>query len=288
MQVTVNGITAKVEWAGHRKSRTDDGPRVVIRYQLPWVNADGFADSVMGGYVVTGGVPRYLPRHACPTNPVLYCLTAEIDYEAERDDTALPTVPPAMPGPALLAFDTAHVEVLYGNLTWPQITADDPQGDQSFQLESAPNEPILQAECEIDHGGQAITMPTGSLVFVSDGLKIDAPLTKWEGIDVWRIVRHNFPNLPYKQVRSLKNRVNNSTFLGQERGCVRFANARSSGTMTGQGFKCQRFEIIFEVKDQDWNQFIRPDDLTYDDVGGAADNSKTPYKYTDSLPGLLT
>ena len=78
MDVTINGITGKVEWEGFRKARTPDGPTVVIRYQVPYLQGDAFADACMGGI----GTPRAI----CPTNPVLYCLRADVDYFGERND----------------------------------------------------------------------------------------------------------------------------------------------------------------------------------------------------------
>ncbi len=291
MDVVVNGVTGSLQWEGFRKGRHDGGPQVVIRYLVNYFYADQFADGVFGGFVKSGGAGgtiHYLPRMACPTNPTLYAIDVDVDYAGEIPDAPPTYTPPALPPPSQIAFQAAIVTVVYGNTPWPQFSTDDPGGEQSFQLESQPNEPLLGMECEIDHGGQAISLPNRALAF-DDGTPFgpdDPGMIRWESLDVWRVTRHNFPNLPWATVRKLKNKLNDDTFLGQPKGCVRFANARSAGTMTGQGFKCQRFDIIFEVKSQDWNMKIRPDDGTYGLVTLLRDGTVNPYKY-DDLRGLL-
>lgn len=285
MNVTVNGITAKVEWEGFRKSRADGGPQVVIRYQVDFADADAFADSVMGGIVVTGGpggTVHNLPRQYCPTNPRLYALSADVDYFGERDDAPPPTTPPALPGPPVLAFDTAVVTVVYGLLTWAQIPDDDPGGQQSFPNEITPNEPYLFSNSEIDFGYENVAVPKGALAFAtSPNLQIGAPVTIRVPMSTWRLTRHNYPALPYALVVAKVGNCNDGTFLGQPKGCVLFDDARTRQTMQSDGTRTQGFELVFKVKVRDWNMFIRPDTLQWDLVKDQAGGGFTPYSYTD-------
>ncbi len=284
MNVTVNGITAKVEWEGFRKSRGDDGPRVVIRYQVGDITtADTFADSVMGGIIVTGGphgTVNNLPRQPCPTNPRIYALSADVDYFGERtDETAYSGgLPVTVPG-----FESASVTVVYGLLTWSQTVNDDPGGEQSFTNDQNPGEPFVFAECEIDHAVELITVRNGGMKFVTaPNLPIDAPIAIRSPISTWRIVRHLYPNLPSAKVMTMIGNTNNATFLGQGLGCVLFDDCRTKQVMTPDGTRCQGFEMIFKVKPRDWNMFVRPDTMIWDWV---ADGSGTrPYQQINLNP----
>jgi hypothetical protein len=282
VNVVVNGIIGKVEWAGFRKSRGDEGPRVLMRYQVPYASGDNFADGVMGGISSAGGTVRYNPRQNCPTNPRLYALHADIEYFAEQNDT---TGPYAGGTVVLPGFDTATVAVEYGNLTWPQITSDDPGGEQSFPNDDIPGEPYVFAECEIDMATELITVANAGLTFAtSPNIPLDAPIVVRQAVSTWRITRHQFPNLPYKQVMAMLGQLNQSTFLGQTQGLVLFDDARTKQVMTSDGTKCQGFELVFKVKTLDWNRFIRPDKMIWDTVADGSGNN--PYTYTDLKPLL--
>jgi hypothetical protein len=277
MNVTVNGISAKVEWEGFRKARTDDGPRVLIRYQVPFASGDAFADSVMGGIVVTGGpsgTVSNLPRQPCPTNPKLYALHADLDYAAERDDVG-----------GSIAFDTALVTVEYGQLTWAQQATDDPGGEQSFPNELTPGQPFIFAECEIDHASEVVTVANAGLTFSSaPAVSVDLPISIRSPISTYRIVRHQYPNLPSQKVMTMIGQLNDATFLGRTRGLVLFDDCRTRQVMAADGTRCQGFELVFKVKVRDWNRFIRPDKMVWETVADGSGN--TPYTYTNLLPLL--
>lgn len=273
MNVTVNGITGVVEWEGFRKSRGTEGPNVVIRYQVPYLQGDAFADASMGGVGT--------PRATCPTNPTLYCLRADVDYFGERDDTVTTSngLVVIVPG-----FDTATVTVEYGLLTWPQAFGDDPGGLQSFLNDLAPGEPYLFADCEIDIATDSTSVNTAMqtasvpVIPVTQKFSIRAP------ISAWRITRHQYPNLPSAQVISMVGQTNSLTFLGQPAGCVLFDGARTRQMMTSDGIKCQMFEMLFKIKVRDWNFQIRPDRATWDAVQDSVGNRI--YTQTDLRPLL--
>jgi hypothetical protein len=278
--VIVNGITAYERWENFRKGRTTDGPWVEMEYLVAWTTADNFCDSVLGGLTKSGGPNgnvHYTYRQACPTNPVLYAISAGYigAGEAGAGSGGRPT------------FTDAIVTVRYEVPNWTELPQQDPGGQQSFYNDAEPGTPILYADCEIDMAGQTITVPTGTLVFASDSMPV-AGVTRgvWDGISTWRITRHKFPYLPYATVMNMANHVNGSTFLGQSRGCVRFANARTKQVKTSDGTRTQNWEMIFEVKPRDWNKFLRPDGFTWDFVHSSQSSLITPYTY-DTLSTLL-
>lgn len=276
MAITVAGIVGKEMWESFRKGRGEFGPYVDLSYLVDFASADAFVDGVLGGIVTAGGSIRNVPKLACPTNPRLYAMSAEYVGAGEANPTAngRPT------------FTAAVVEVRFAVPTWPQAFSDDPGGQQSFPNEATPGQPIVFAECEIDMGGEFVTVPQGSLVFLSDSKPIDAPVGKWVGVSTFRIVRHYYPNLPTTKVATYLNKLNNATFLGRARGLVRFANAKTRQVQTSDGTRTQSWEMIFEAREHDWNEFIRPDDMLFDAVGSPLDSTKQPYSYVDLAPLL--
>jgi hypothetical protein len=274
MAITVNGILAYERWESFRKGRNADGPFVDLQYLVAFANADNFVDSVMGGISRAGGTVHNVPKLRCPTNPTLFAMAADYVGAAETNVTSGGR-------PEFVdALVTVHFEVP----TWPQFPADDPGGDQSFPNDLAPGSPIIFAECEIDYGGEMVTIPNTSLVFISDGKKLEAPVAKWVGVQTWRVVRHYYPNLPHAKLTSLMNRINNTTFMGQDRGKVRLHSAKTRQTKTSDGTRVQNFEFELHVREYDWNEFIREDDMLFDLVGSPLDSTKQPYKYDDLTP----
>src|SRR6185312_7560114 len=229
--IVLNGITAYERWENFRKGRAEGGPWVEMEYLVAFANADAFCDSVMGGIVYSGGTARNLPRQPCPTNPTLYAMNAGYVGAGET----------AIGAGGRPTFTDAIVTVRYEVLNWVEFPSQDPGGQQSFPNEAAPGTPLLLAECEIDMGGQVLTVPAKSLVFASDGspLPSDTPVGVWDGFSTWRITRHKFPMLPFAKVASYQNHINNATFLGRPRGCVRFANARTKQIKTSDGTRTQ-------------------------------------------------
>jgi len=278
--IVLNGITAYERWEAFRKGRDENGPWVEMQYLVAFSTADAFCDAVLGGIQKSGGGTGQfvnLPRQQCPTNPILRATSVGYEGIGEAGVGAggRPT------------FTDAAVTVRYEVLDWVEIPSQDPGGQQSFPNDSQPGQPILLAECEIDFGGQVVTVPSGTLVFGSDSTPLaDVTRGVWDGISTWRIVRHKFPNLPYSRVMNMINHVNGSTFLGQPKGCVRFANAKTKQVKTSDGTKTQNWELIFEVKQRDWNKFLRPDGFTWDLVQSSTSSLINPYIY-DTLGTLL-
>ncbi len=282
MAIIVNGVSGKNQWENLRKGADADGPWVTLQYVIDnYSQADAFLDGCLGGYVKaggTGGSVKYVPRQKCPTNPTLYARTGEIDFLGPIKVTA----------GGLPQFGAAIVSINYGVLPWPQAFSDDPGGEQSFPNEINPGEPYTFADCEIDYGGEFVTIPKGSLVFhTSPKLTVDAPLGMWVGMNTYRFTRHNYPNLPHAKVSSMVNKINQTKLFGQNKGQVRFDGAKTKFTSTTDGTKCQLFEMQFSVRQYDWNYYIRPDSMVFDIVEDPNNSIIHPYTYTD-LSGLLS
>lgn len=280
MAITVNSVTAAEMWDSFRKGRGPNGPYVELGYLVPFAQADAFIDGCMGGFVSTGGpngTIRNVPKLACPTNPKLYAMSADEQGVGERADASAGGRP---------VFSHSVVTVRFEVPTWPQFPADDPGGQQAFPNETLPGEPFVFADCEIDMGGESVTVPETSFVFASDSAPTETPVTVWVGNSTWRITRHYFPNLPHAKIASLLNGVNNDVFLGQPKGQIRFANARTKQIQTADGTRTQNLELIFEWREHDWNTYLRPNGYVWEKVVSKSDATVTPYVYRNLKPLL--
>jgi hypothetical protein len=279
MAITVAGIEGKEMWETFAKTRRDgQGPMVSLSYLVDFAQADAFADGVMGGVVASGDGTnwQWVPKLRCPTNPTLLATSVEIAGLAETNYT----------GNGRPEFLKAAVRVNFEIPSWPEQPSDDPGGLQSFPNDEAPGQPILYSECEIDYGGELVPMPKSSVVFTSDQKKIDVPMTKFVGVSTYRIVRQNLPYLPHSKIKSLRNKLNSETIFNEERGKVRFDGGRTKLSKTSAGIRVESFEMIFSVRDYDWNWYMRPDEPTFDEVSKPGDSTKTPYQYADLRPLL--
>ena len=270
--ILVGGIEGKPQWENFRKTREQDGPKVYIPYVVEGDLADAFADASLGGIVRIGTKTRYVPAQACPTNPSMYPLTASISYAGENFDGS-----GGVPN-----FKQAIVTICYGLQPWPGLVSDDPNGDQSFTGADT-GEPILFAECEIDFGSEIHKVGRGSGFWESDGKATMVDRNRTAGVSYFRIVRHFFPVLPYRQVMSFVNKINdNDPMFGQARGKVMFTGGRTRLVMTSAGTRAQQFEQVYKVREFDHNMFPRDADFGWDFLGDALSNLF--YDYVDLSP----
>lgn len=284
MAITRNGVTGKELWDTFKKGRNQSGPYADLSYMIEpgtQKNIDDFIDGVMGGVVVTGNPPNQSVKVLSPLNffgnPKLWAVQAECTGAGESYALSAGGHP---------AFNAAVVAVHFEVPAWPITPADDPGGQQSFPNDNQPGEPILYADCEIDFGGDLITIPNTSLKFVSDDTPVDAPVARRVGVTTWRITRHLFPYLPHSQVRSLLNKVNDDTFMGCNIGTVLFSGAKTRQQRTSDGTKVQAWELEFQIREKNWNYYLRPDGLIWGAVCSKTDVTVLPFEYADLRPLL--
>lgn len=272
--IFVAGIEGRPRWDGFRKWRDADGPRVAIPYMVAFGQADQFADACLGGVVRTGGkggTVRYVPPQQCPTNTSLYPISAAFAYKGET----------AVGAGGVPQFQQCEVTITYGLQPWPGLPSDDPNGDQSFTGADT-GQPILFAECEMDYGQEIHQVGEGSAKWQSDNKPMVRPRNRYTGVSNFRIIRHFFPILPYKQVMNLVNKINTATMFGQGRGQVMFKGGRTTAVMTSDGSRIQRFEQDYAVREYDWNKFPREDSLLWDYLVDGGGNMC--YFYADLTP----
>ena len=270
--IALNGINAREQWDGFKKTWNASGPQVVKPYLVDFAHADAFMTAIMAASPPAGTAPGTVAigRHQCPENPSLYAMECECEYVAETDITNNDRP----------HFIGAIVTVTYGILPWDFKPNDDPGGVNSFEDDANPGQSYPYATQEIDFGGEFLTLPKGSLVFRSDSKPVDFPVGRWQAHATLRFVRHYVPFFPAKTILSYLNRINATTFLGQPKGTIRFAGAKTKRIANSDGTRSQDVELIFEYRETDWNKFIRPDTLDFDFVSDKT-LTKLPYAYWD-------
>jgi hypothetical protein len=273
--ITVNGVNGLEMWESFRKGRADGGPYVELSYAVDFADADAFVDGCMGGVVSSGGPGgqlRNVPKLKCPTNPTLYAMSAEYVGRGEANYT----------GNGRPEFNAAVVTVHFAVPSWPQLASDDPGGQQSFQVDAPA--PIIFAECDIDIANEVIAIPSGAYMFVSDSASLNIPVPKRNTITTFRITRHYFPYLPTEKVVALVGKINNTKIFNRPRGHVLFDAARTKQVVTADGTRSQLWELVFLIKERDWNEFIRPDTGAWDEVVRKSNSSLGVYAYDELRP----
>lgn len=251
MAIVLNGITAKERWDGYRKGRSDRGPTVTKEYDVAYADGDAFVDAVMGGVSVSGGIGgaiTYARRHACPENPRLVALEASYEGAGEADYT----------GGGKPQFERAIATVTYGRLPYDQEGTDDAKN--SFPNSKTPGQPYVYAQCEIDFAGEFVTLPGTGFKFSSDGKAIEeSKHGKHVGTATLRFVRKKVPYLPTELILAKMNKVNDTPIFGAPRGQVLFQGGKTRREASSDGTAVQELELVFQWRETNWNNFIRPD-----------------------------
>jgi hypothetical protein len=180
----------------------------------------------------------------------------------------------------------ARVTVNSGVLTWDQQPSDDPGGVHGFPNEDSPGQPHLRTIQEIDSGGEFTTVKQGAWVFTTDQKPMDSPLGIWVPQSTVRFNRKHVPYLPHRTVHSLLGKINDDTFLGEPRGQMRFSSCQTRREANSDGTRTQDVMLTFSWRGYDWNKYIHPDSLTFEEVSKPGDSSVRPYEYADFKPLL--
>ncbi len=252
MALTLGGVTYVHTVQYFSKGIDAQGPYYDVEYLIDdWGQSDAFTNALIG-------VGRTEP-HRHPLSPNLAC--------SEAAPTGLgrpvlnPDGTPDYAGGALVRARYRPPAAFGGGGLF--VSGDDPGGLHQID----PANPILWCTQELDYEVETITHPTHSYKFDSDNLKLTTPLQVDIGITVLSLTFHRVAYLPMTLARTLRGRINATTFLGAAAETVLFRGAKTQRDWNTDGTVTQRVNMTFVEREVSWNKFLRPDKLPYTAAG---------------------
>jgi hypothetical protein len=105
---------------------------------------------------------------------------------------------------------------------------------------------------------QSLAVPNTSYTWDSDGASAQIPVVLDVNETTMVLTFHRRAALPMSDVRALRGRINNATFLGAATETVLFVGAQTTREASTDGTVTQRVRMIFKERDESWNKFLRP------------------------------
>lgn len=272
--ISLGGIVAKERWDGYEKGRDGSGPVISKEYEVATAEADAFVDAIMGGVTSEdpeNGIITRTGRHRCPENPNLVATAAKWNGLGESNPT----------GGSTPEFACAVVKVTYGSVSWDEPGAVAPDPAHSLPNEAKPGQAHTYAVMEFDFGDEYVTVPGSSLKFSSDNKVVNAPIGVHVARCSIRYTRKFVPFLPHALIMRTMNGINDAKLFGQDRGKIRFADAKTVREFMSDGTRAQEVTLMFEFREYDWNKYLRPDGYSFDTV--VDDSGNKPYTYRNLL-----
>jgi hypothetical protein len=275
-------VTLKEMYEGYAKGIDPArGPWVRKRYLCPWGYSDQVINALVGRPIVTspGGPVSYVFPHECPESPFLFCLSAE----------CVPAAPYDVQDSGRPRFNLAPIEALYGVPPYDPTPDSDPsQAANSFTNDADPGTPFTYAIMSIDFDEEVIKLPGSAYEFnTADNngnfLTVDVPVAKTIAVANMVFIRKLIPYLPFSQWNGLMGKLNQSTFLGQPRGQIKFSKWRTRRETASDGTRTQEIELILKWREYDHNQIHRPDFKKFDFISDKK-NGNFMYDYADLTP----
>jgi hypothetical protein len=263
LTTTVGPVTLKEMFEGYEAGMDiQRGPFINKTYLAPsWATAFACVNALVG----SGGRPV---QHSCPESPNLRCMSAVIDPDGEYDigNSGRPQ------------FNMPKIKCTYAVPTWEALIADDPSGSQSFPDADAPGQPYLFMEQSIKWSRETFPIPKRAYAF-ADGTVPNTPVNMSIACARFVLVRRWQTTLPYGNVSTYMDSLNDTTFLGQPRGLIKFADAETRKQFQSDGTRSQEVTYTFDWRKYDHNWVPR------DDTGawGLLKNSggASPHPYTE-------
>jgi hypothetical protein len=255
-----------------------NGPYYMVEYLLSaYSETDTFINALLGKTTLAGGsggtINSFSP-HQHPLSPNLYCQAAK--------------VVDGLGGPSLNAdgypyyAGGALIRAEYRPLQWDAIA----QPEQSFD----PATPIVWATQELDFGVEIMTVQNATYTFSSgpqSGQTSGIPVAIKVPVTTMILTYEKLPYLPMAAARSLRYRVNSSTFLGSAAGLVLFEGCRTSRQFNSDGSVAQKVQLVFKERDgaYPWNSLPSKTSLRWYPVSDGSGNKL--YQTADLSPLIL-
>lgn len=210
------------------------GPWIRVTYFIQsYEDCDRFINALVGAGTLTGPisggkVTRNTP-HFHPQAPNLACVSASLITGLGNPSINVSGLPD-YDGGALIAAE-------YRALSWDAIT---PDTNNSID----PATSILYATQSLNMSSEIFTVGESKFKYVGGG-ETDVPLKFSIPITELTLTFHRYPYLPMTAVRNLGGKVNSTTFLGAQAGCVLFKHCNTEREFNSDGSVCQKVIMVF-------------------------------------------
>jgi hypothetical protein len=254
-------------WDSMTKGIDSNGPYYSVSYYFDdWSVSDQVVNELMGITQRTGESTIRTGPHQHPLSPNLCC--ADVQLEGMGVPVLNSQGVPNYSG-GFFAHCTYRVP------PYQQYQTQDPANNHQID----PDNPILWCTQELDFDTEVYISETAKYIWETDsgidpldGKRTDVPVKVTLGVTTMTLTYHRLPYLPMGMVRTLRNKVNSSTFMGVAAGKLLFLGGKTTREINNDGEITQRVTLVFKERDQDWRKFLRPDEIGWAKIKDASSN----------------
>lgn len=240
-------------WQDMYKGIDRQGPYYTCSYYFTnWADSDTIANQLRGYSTFNGTSSTRVPGHRHPLSLNLVCTDVRIEGcgNAVLNANGFPSY-----DAGFLAHTTYRADPMaqYGDTDPGNVNAYDP------------GTVILWCTQEMDYDHETVYLENSNYKWYiaggggKDGKPTKVPVQKFIGVGNLTITYHQLPWLPSALIRSLRNKVNSSTFFGVPAGMIHFKGGRSSVDRNTDGSRSTRLSLFFRERDIDWNKVFDVD-----------------------------
>lgn len=280
--ITLGGISVLPLTDGFEEGCTAQGPYAVVPYLMAWNDRWKFLQFLAGTTSTTGPDGPWI-------RPTPYRYPVDLGGASiYANDAKMKGVGNIVSGPGeVVEWEGCIVTATFGPMNYTvNFQLDDPLFLNSLSQDPDENQSLQYATQELDFGSEWINIPNSSAGF-SDGVKIDTPMSRRLTVVKMDITWHRYPLMPMDKIATYADSVNDAKFLGRERGTVMLNGVKTVREQASDGTITQKVRMSLKWRKHDWNEFLRPDDNTFDAVIYGGDSSSSTYPYKDFKDLLL-
>ena len=248
-----------------QKGIDGEGPFYTVSYYFAdWSDSDLVANELTGTTRRVGTSTIRVPPHQHPLSPNLCCSDVRIEGLGA----------PILNSSGLPSYSNGFFAHCTYRVPKFQPYAEQDPGNK-HQID--PDTPILWCTQELDFDVETyIHDESGKYVWETgdslNGKPSDVPIKVTIGITTMTLTYHKLPYLPMTVVRSLRNKINNATFLGVDPYKLLFVGAKTTRELDTSGDISQRVTMVFKERDVDWRSFLRRDKIDWAKVKDSSGN----------------
>lgn len=243
-------------WDTMTKGVDNQGAYYQVGYYVSdWSLADQVANELLGYSQRVGSTTVRTGPHQHPLSPNLCCQDVQIEGVGA----------PVLNSSGLPVYSAGFMaRCTYRAPAFTPYQEQDPGNQHQIDPTAAP---ILWCTQELEFDTETIVHDQHKYVWEIvgadpnglNGKTTEIPVTVKLGVTTMTLTYHQLPYLPMSSVRSLRNKVNNATFLGVAAGKLLFLGGKSTREQNTQGDIVQRVTLVFKERDEDWRAFLRKD-----------------------------
>ncbi len=246
-------------WETMIKGIDDQGPYYTVSYRFAnWSDADDVANQLRGYTSRAGTTTIRVGPHQHPLSSNLCCMDVALEGCGSPilNSSGLPSY-----SGGFLAHCT------YRSPPYSPYQTQDPNNANQID----PTTPVLWCTQELDFEEEVYVLERNQYVWESDGKASKIPVKVTVGVTSMNFTYHQLPYLPMATLRSLRNKVNNATFLGAATGMIWFKGLRTVREKGTDGTVSQRVQMVLKEREVEWNKYLR-DDGTWDYLKNPSNN----------------